>query len=266
MPKSFIIFNGQSSAKFGVTIEELPQSSHAERRAEPYQIAGRNGSFVREDGTFENYEQAYTFNTRNITIDRNAYQTSCDIATWLLGSSGYCRLEDTYEPECYRLARFAGPFNVESILHKYGRGTIVFDCQPERYLKYGEKAVTALESVPPLMAASFELSNPTGQIARPLIRVTGQGELQFAVDAVGYERVAVRVLLETKNTVIIDSDTYKATYPDGAEANDAVDLKNGLSYPIWPVLGPGVNTISNIQRNTGGVIEKLEIIPRWWSL
>ena len=102
MPKSFIIFNGQSSAKFGLTIEQLPDSNHPERRAEPYQIAGRNGSFVREDGTFENYEQPYQFNTRNITTQRDAYQTARDIAAWLLGSSDYCRLEDTYEPEYYR--------------------------------------------------------------------------------------------------------------------------------------------------------------------
>lgn len=258
-----ILFNGRPSTDFEMIVTEYPVLSRGVRRGDAYQIAGRNGTQVREDGTFDNYTMTYKV---TFPEDRGPSVTTAEIAKWLLGSSGFCRLEDSFEPDFYRLARYAGPINVSQLLDKYGTAPLTFDCQPERYLKYGEKAVKALESVPPLMAASFELSNPTGQIARPQIRVTGQGELQFAVDAVGYERVAVRVMLETKNTVIIDSDTYKVTYPDGAEANDAVDLKNGLSYPIWPVLGPGVNTISNIQRNTGGVIEKLEIIPRWWSL
>lgn len=262
--EDMILFNGRSSTDFEMIVTEYPVLSRGVRRGDSYQIAGRNGTQIREDNTFENYIMTYKVGFPEGQIGPSA--TTAEIAKWLLGSRGYCRLEDSFEPDFYRLARYAGPLNISQLLDKYGTAPLTFDCQPERYLKTGEKAVTALESVPPLMAASFELSNPTGQIARPLIRITGQGELQFAVDAVGYERVAVRVLLETKNTVIIDSDTYKVTYPDGAEANNAVDLKNGLSYPIWPVLGPGVNTISNIQRNTGGVIEKLEIIPRWWSL
>jgi len=258
-----ILFNGRPSTDFDMIVEEYPVLARGVRRGDVYQIAGRNGTQVRENGTFDNYTMTYKV---TFPEDRGPSVTTAEIAKWLLGSSGFCRLEDSFEPNFYRLARYAGPLNVSQLLDQYGKAPLSFDCQPERYLKSGEKAVTALENVPALQAASFELANPTRQIARPLIRVTGHGELQFAVDAVGYERVAVKISLSTTATVIIDSDIYKVTYPDGTEANDAVDLKNGLGYPIWPVLGPGANTISNIQRNTGGVIEKLEIIPRWWSL
>lgn len=265
MPKSFIIFNGQSSAKFGVTIEELPQSSHAERRAEPYQIAGRNGSFVREDGTFENYEQAYTFNTRNITIDRNAYQTSCDIATWLLGSSGYCRLEDTYEPECYRLARFAGPFNVESILHKYGRGTIVFDCQPERYLKTGEQPILAPQAFLSSADGEFSIANPTAFAAEPVINVVGSGIVHFKIET-DPGTPWTTFLLDLGSVIqgiTIDCKTYKMTAGDGSDFSSHATIASSDGYKTLPKL---LGT-TNIRKLSGsGNLQGLAITPRWWTI
>lgn len=267
MPKSYIEFDGHRSTEFGMTIEELPTSSHAERRGDLYQIAGRNGSFVREDGTYENYEQAYAFNLRNISSPRDSYQSARDVALWLLGSTGFCRLEDSYEPEFYRMARYAGPLDVESVLRRYGRGTMVFDCQPERFLKSGETAITALEDVHSLEHETYELINPTGMVARPLIRVTGYGGVHFAVHPEGAAPLVIRTAVGTTRTVInIDCNSYAVTYADGTDASAEMTFVDSEGYPEFPTLQAGTNVVENIPFNGGGLIESLEIVPRWWSL
>ena len=267
MPKSFIVFNGQSSTKFGLTIEELPDSNHPERRAAPYQIEGRNGSFVHEDGVFGNYEQGYAFNTRNITTGRNTYQTARDIASWLLSSSGYCRLEDTYEPEYYRLARFAGPFNVENILRRYGRGTLSFDCRPERYLKSGEKAITLFENVDlstSIIQHAF-IMNPCAFSAKPLIRLTGRGQIRLMTESCDDINADITDLLIQLNhqvdmTITIDCASFEVSEPSWVTYKTL--------YPILPTLQPGRNQLSvtNVGTDKTGYITKLEIIPRWWTV
>ena len=44
-----------------------------------------------------------------------------EVANWLCGPAGYQKLEDSYDVETYRRAYFAGPLDVESILHRFGR-------------------------------------------------------------------------------------------------------------------------------------------------
>lgn len=265
MPKSFIVFNGQSSAKFGLTVEELPDSNHPERRAEPYQIEGRNGSFVHEDGVFENYEQGYAFNTRNITTGRNTYQTARDIAAWLLSSSGYCRLEDTYEPEYYRLARFAGPFNVENILRRYGRGTLSFDCRPERYLKSGEKAITLFESLDLATpdGATAQLKNPCAFSATPVVRITAKNVVRIvkASSPSFYMDLSID-FGNIEKTVVIDCEKYTI------DNIDPVNITYNTPYPMLMTLTPNNNQIAVMPpySGTAGYISQFEIIPRWWTV
>lgn len=163
--RSTIYFNGKSSADFGLIVEYYPESVHAARRGELITIPGRNGVIIREDGAYDTYSQTFQIWFRN-TLNRDTFQTARDVAEWLLGASGFCRLEDTYEPEHFRLARFVGPLNVETVLKNHGRATLEFDVQPQRYLKSGET---------PLTFAGGDVStitNPTQFEARPLLRFT----------------------------------------------------------------------------------------------
>lgn len=43
------------------------------------------------------------------------------IVQWLMSGRGYCRLEDSYEPDCYRMASYAGPFDAANWMNLYGR-------------------------------------------------------------------------------------------------------------------------------------------------
>lgn len=161
--RSTIYFNGKSSADFGLIVEYYPESVHAARRGELIPIPGRNGVIIREDGAYDTYSQTFQIWFRN-TLNRDTFQTARDVAEWLLGASGFCRLEDTYEQEHFRLARFVGPLNVETVLKNHGRATLEFDVQPQRYLKSGETPLTFTGG------ASATIMNPTQFEARPLLK------------------------------------------------------------------------------------------------
>ena len=161
--RSTIYFNGKSSADFGLNVEYYPESVHAARRGELISIPGRNGVIIREDGAYDTYQQTFQIWFRN-TLNRDTFQTARDVAEWLLGASGFCRLEDTYEQEHFRLARFVGPLNVETVLKNHGRATLEFDVQPQRYLKSGETPLTFTGG------SSATIMNPTQFEARPLLK------------------------------------------------------------------------------------------------
>lgn len=163
--RSTIYFDGKSSADFGLIVEYFPESVHAARRGELIPIPGRNGVIVREDGAFDTYTQQYQVWFRN-TMGRDTYQKARDVAEWLLSASGFCRLEDTYEPEVFRLARFVGPLSVETVLRNHGRVTLEFDVQPQRYLKSGETPISYEGD----SSTVFSITNPTLFESRPLLK------------------------------------------------------------------------------------------------
>lgn len=265
--KSYFVFNGKRSLDYGLTIENLPNAAFPARRGEEYLIDGRNGKRFREDGTFDNYEQIYNVFVRDEATKRDLYQISTDLAAWLLGSSGFCRLEDSYNPDSFRLARFAGPMNFEATLRRYGRASLVFDCQPERYLKTGEEAITLFENVDlsdsaAVSAAQATIINPTAFPSKPLLRVTGTGNVGFSsTNAVNSETMIIQLALgSTERTVSINCDTYRISL------NSAL-VSFGTTYPILTTLQPGENTFAATSGITNpGTIKKLEIVPKWWTL
>lgn len=260
---NYIVFNGKNSVNnFGLVIDQQPESAHASKRGDLYQVAGRNGTFVREDGVFDNYEQVY-----DINFIGNAYSKGRDVATWLLGSSGYCRLEDSYESDYYRLARYAGPLNIESILLHCGRGSIVFDCQPQRYLKTGETAVTLFQNVniASIVTQSATISNATSFQAKPLIKITGRGQIRIMSEGPdpGTEITDITLDLGAGSSDVnfdIDCDSYAMSIPSA--------ITYHTTYPVLTTLFPGTNTISltNVGLTNPGYVTKLEIVPRWWTI
>ena len=159
-----IIFNGTSSEDFGLIVEKLPPSVHASLRGDLISIPGRNGVIVREDGSFDTYQQEYQISFTQAAQNRDPYAAAREIAVWLLGASGFCRLEDGFEPEHFRLARYSGEYTVDTVLMEYGKATLTFDVQPQRYLKSGETPLTFTGG------ASATIMNPTQFEARPLLK------------------------------------------------------------------------------------------------
>lgn len=159
-----IYFNGICSNDLGVIIEHYPRVIFPEKKLITYDVPGRNGTEVIDTGVFSNYDQQYeVFFDSKFKGGLNA--TIPQIASWLLGENGYCRLEDSYFPEYYRYAIVKNGHEFLSYFNEYGRGTLTFNCKPERFYKTGERKMAILNGQ--------TIHNPSGFKAQPIYYFTG---------------------------------------------------------------------------------------------
>lgn len=263
---SLIIFNGATSASVHSHIKEPPEYQIPERDYDTIHIAGRNGDVIIDSGCYKNVDRKYKMTMDAHTRNLDYATVASSIATWLhpitqkhsleFSNSandivnyydGYCVLEDTYDPEYYRLAKFKGDEDISNIFNKAGEFDLKFECKPQRFLKSGK-----------LPVSSGTITNNTAQIAKPLIKVAfsaANGYIQITNSGATF-----KVISTTAETTIIDS-TEEDCYYGTANRNQHITFqKNGTASYEFPLLYPGTNTIV-----TSGV-SSWAIIPNWWDL
>ena len=234
-------FNGRNSADFGLCIESTPSLDRPLRQHNVYNVPGRNGAIIEQLDTFDNVNREYQ------VWAANDYYTSVDkdynaISEWLYNSNGYCRLEDDFEPDIFRLAYFVGPFDVENMLNMYGRTKLTFVCRPERFYKDGEVVIKA--------HSGDYINNRTRFTAKPLIKVTSSG--------IGFRSIHIgdnlmNLVFGGDQTVYIDCDTMEAYKPDGTRLNNILSAS-------FANIDPGKQLI------TLSGIDEIEITPRWYTI
>ena len=228
---------GKCSNEIDVVVERYPNQNGPERLLEIIQIPGRNGDLIIDSGVYNNYAQSYEVYF-NASKNRTPKQSRM-VREWLQTATGYQRLEDSYDPEFYRLAYFSGPAEIENIMNQYGRMTISFMCKPQRWRKDGETPLTL--TVPQTI---YNELFP----ALPLIKVNGTGAGKLYVGGYTVE------ILSLDEYVMLDSDTqnaYKGT----------LNKNSTISAPEFPALQSGDNVV-----DWDGNITSIEIIPRWWTV
>lgn len=234
-----VIFNGVSSQDYGIQVEHPPGYQTPARDYEVIHIPGRNGDLVIDQGAYQNVSRSY-----QIAIgdpEKDFMGMANVIAEWLHSASGYARLEDSYEPEYYRLAMFQDEVSIENILQHAGRATIDFNCKPQRFLKSGEEIIH--------LSTNSILRNPTGFTSLPNITVHGSGS------GILYVNHYAIIMPNINGYIVLDSDIQDA-FQGSINRNSDVVLSEG-----FPELLPGENNITW----TGG-ITYVEVIPRWWTL
>lgn len=233
---NYFTFDGVSSRDFGVFISGTDVFNAAPRSIETVAVPGRSGTLTIDNKRFENVEMVYPafiYDTFRANVQ--------GLRNFLLSSAGYRRLEDTYNPEQYMMARYVSGLSVESTeRRKEGRFDLTFDRMPQRFLKSGETAQT--------FTADGSITNDTLYDARPLIRVYGTGSL-----GVGAETITITT---NPGYIDIDSEMMDAFY-GAVNCNSYITLSSGE----FPVLAPGYNGI-----NLGSSITRVDITPRWWVL
>ena len=90
--------------------------------------------------------------------------------------------------------------------------------------------------------------NPTGIQARPLITITGSGDITLLV---GTQMIELEGI---EGGIILDSELQEAYWND--------TLKNSCMTGEFPLLGEGNTAISW----TGGTVAQVKVIPHWVSL
>lgn len=227
-------FNGTSSNNWGLLVDNVRVFGAPAPDVESVSIAGRNGDLTLFNGRYNNYTVSYT-----ISIINGFPMNARAIATWLLEPVGYQRLEDTYQPDYYRMGRFISSLEYTvTALCFYGKATVNFDCDPRLFLKSGE---TPIE-----ITTSYEnVLNPTAFDAKPLIRAYGTGTLTIGASEI--------TITSADGYTDIDCETMNC-YKGSTNCN------NNVTVDEFPILTAG---------NTPVIfdgITKVEITPRWWEL
>lgn len=232
-----ITFNGENSGDFGVYIGGQGTYNAPQKDVTKVTIPGRNGDLINDNGRWLNVQVPY-----NIVVMDNFRTKTDNIRAWLTSPVGYARLEDTYHPDEYRMARVAGTIDFETkAFNNSGRTTVIFDCKPQRFLKSGETATT--------VSKNTNINNPTKYNSKPLIRVNGTGNGTVTIN--GY----TMTITGMSSYMMIDCelmDCYKGT----ESQNSKVVLASG-----FPVLKPGNNLV-----NWTGSVTGVQITGRWFTL
>lgn len=191
-PYKAFTFDGESSLDYGVYLTGEGVFNAPERAVEMVEIPGRNGNFVLDKGRFQNISVTYRAGMVDYSETDFATRVS-DVRNWLCSRVGYCRLEDDYNPNEYRMAAFVSGIEVDHADLQTGEFEITFDCKPQRWLTSGETAVS--------VTSGDTITNPTLFDAEPLLAVEGYGTLGFN----GYE-------IELENVLIGDVSLHNGGF------------------------------------------------------
>lgn len=234
--RNWLIFDGKSSKDFGVYISGLNTYNAPERDISTVSVPGRNGDLTIDNGRYKNVDIVYPAFIY-ADFDNNIE----GLRNYLLSKKGFKRLEDTYHPDEFRLARYKGNFSADVVdWLEAGEFDLKFDCYPQRFLKSGEQDITFM--------AAGSLYNEY-QESKPLIRAYGTGS--FTINGI------TLTITSADGYTDIDCDlqeAYKDTMATSCNAN--IELTSGA----FPVLSPGMNNITLTS------ITQLDIKPRWWIL
>ena len=266
-----ITFDGKALADFGVFLGGDGAFNSPARVGEMVHIPGRNGSLWMDENCFENIEVTYPafIGTPEETDFANRIM---EVRSWLASREGYCRLEDTYHTDEYRLAVFKAAVETKPVHYtRAGEFEITFDAKPQRYLKSGD--------APVIFDANGYITNPTLFESLPIIAVTGNGRVNVA----GH----LFTVSGTTQTIYIDSELMEVYIPGHdleylTEENsliirdelwlpleihkgnrDAINMNSYVAFADYefPRIGPGEQPVAF---DSG--VESVAIFPRWWRL
>jgi phage-related protein len=232
----YLTFNGKNMLDFKCKISGGGTFGSSEWDTDTIQIPGRDGDVLVSNKRTNNQDVPY--DAYIVEDFRTNFESMRD---FLMQDDQYHRLEDTYHPDYYMIGKYKGGLDPKVGARNHGATfTLEFSCIPHRYLKSGEHRIS--------ITASTVLMNPTYNVAKPMIYVTGTGS--FTIGNVG--------MAVTKNNgaLVIDCETQEC-YEGQENRNGDVTISSTDTEYDFPVLKSGRNTIT-----VSGVT--LEIEPRWF--
>lgn len=133
-----VVFDGVDLADFGVTLSGTGTYNSPEVDAEYVAIPGKSGDVIVDNHRYKNISVTYPIN-----IETKLPKKAAALSAFLMSRKGYCRLEDSYHPDEYRIAQFAGPIDIDVFgqFNKWGTTSLTFICKPQRFLKAGDIAL-----------------------------------------------------------------------------------------------------------------------------
>lgn len=234
----FLTFAGKRSIDFGVRISGEGIYNRPKRKSNTVDVTGRSGQLILDEDAFENIDVTYPA----FIVDDMPERLE-DFANYMASFKGYQRIENTYEPDTYRLGQFKTDITVKpsGYMNRMGEFDIVFNCKPQRFLKSGE--------IPIVFNTAGNIWNRTYFDTQPLIRVYGT---DAGTVGVGDYLITISSIDEY---VDIDCEIMDA-YKGSLNCNQNVSF-NADSFKI-PAGVSGVNF--------SGDITSVEITPRYYII
>lgn len=237
MSNSFLTFAGKSTLEMGVLISGEGTYNAPERNVEEQEVAGRNGKLLFDMGNFKNIVVNYPAYIKKDLPDR-----ASELFNYLASFEGYQRLEDTYHPYEYRMARFISNVDVspEGYKNRSGGFTLSFDCKPQRFLKSGEEPIAYIEN--------GKIYNRTLFPAKPFLRIYGTGA---GTVGIGTETITISAISTYVDIDCEIMDAYKG----------ATNCNGNVSFTDDIIIRPGEVGVAMT-----GNISRVDITPRWWII
>lgn len=233
-----LYYSGKNLEDFGAFVIRQQLDSAPSRVYTDVEVPGRHGKLLQDDKRLSNVILTYW-----MLILGDGWQNFSAMKNWLLAQSGYQRIEDTFDPEHYRMGVYRGATEpVFDRKREWCKCTIEFDCLPQRWYKSAEELRT--------ITSGQKLVNPYSTQAKPLIRVTGIGTVTVSGETVTISSQP------TAGYIDIDCEEEDA-YSGSANCNGRIALPSTL---LFPVLDPGENEI------TYSGLTSVKVAPRWWTI
>lgn len=243
-----IVFNGISSKDLGLVVQAPPQYEIPEKELTVVHVPGKNGDVIMDNGSYKNVERTYyiakVFN-KNTSFSQNALS----ITNWLHSAKGYARLEDTYEPEYYRMAYYNEENSMQNYYDVATVIAITFNCKPQRWLKSGDIFAS--------INGNSKFTNPTPHDAYPLITVNLDknipAEITFTCN--GKSTTVIMEAPSENCSVTLDCEMMEAYTSSGESYNLKTRFTNGI--PVLYALADNFITSPN---------SSVKVKPRWWTI
>lgn len=236
---SFFEYNGKRSDEMNLTISPETAETSPGHDIEFIEVMGKDGELAIDNERLKAFP--YPIHTNFRPKDKNIDAAASDISRWLKTDVRYKPLLLSWQPNYVYIAIFYEQFDIKETLPKFGKLPLNFRCQPYKYRKDGQESIS--------LTNGQTLTNKEKRVAKPLIKVTGTGNVTLKNNGVDWA-----ILSSVDEHITIDSKSM-SVYKD--KLFQFTKMNANLS-PLFPVLSPGNNTIT-----WTGSVESVEIIPRW---
>lgn len=230
----------EDSRNYNITLTDLQIFNFPERDLETVSVPGRNGDLMIDHGRWKNIEIVYS-----CAITRDFQKNYRRFVRIMQENTGYRRLEDSVNKDVFRMGFFPGDIQPK-VVQKGCAGTfdVKFNCKPQKFFKDGEAGQ--------VLSSPAQVWSDSQYQALPKITVYGSGAGNLYI---GNQIVKI---LNLTDQITIDSelqDAYRQV-ADGPSENKNRDIYTE-GFPILK---------GRTEIRWDGGVERVEIIPRWWTL
>lgn len=246
-------FNGVRAADYGIYVTDVNVFNSAARDVEYIQIPGRDGAFALDRGRFQNISVVYKCVMTQDTDEDFATAIS-EFRNAIASTKGYKRLEDDIHTDEYRMGVFSKGLEAPTLNTKTATFDVEFNCQPQRFLKSGETAVS--------VASGGTITNPTLFESHPLLHLWGYGNIEINGEQLSINNDQYGRILLVDKTTHEGTSLHKYIYHNSVSPNPKVSLMNegdtltlvGGSFISVQLYGAPVVRFTSVSVSVGGGI------------